>query len=116
MLSDSKDPLRFCVDCKHWHRGMYPSALKKIVEKQVERAFALAESVNAFERLGCAAWSKVKVVPAVLSLVPSRFKFYGGVPVVPIFQLQDFLSQLPVHVDKLKYFEKSLSNKFNSCS
>ena len=111
-----KKPLVVCVDCKHWHKGLYPSALKEIVEKQVERTFAFAESVNTFERFSCAAWDKVKVVPAVLSLVPSRFKFYGGVPVVPIFQLQDFLSRLPVHVDKLKYFEKSLSNKFNSCS
>lgn len=112
----SKKPLVVCVDCKHWRRGMYQSVLKKIVEKQVERTFAFAESLNAFERFNCASWDKVKVVPAVLSLVPSRFKFYGGVPVVPIFQLQDFLNQLPVHVDRLKFFEKSLSNKFNGCS
>lgn len=111
-----KKPLVVCVDCKRWRRGMYPSTLKKIVEKQVERTFAFAESLNAFERFSCAAWGKVKVVPAVLSIVPGRFKFYGGVPVVPIFQLQDFLNQLPVHVDKLKYFGKSLYNKFNGCS
>ncbi|MEM2911506.1 MAG: hypothetical protein QXM52_06645 [Candidatus Bathyarchaeia archaeon] len=111
-----KKPIVVCVDCKHWHKGLYPSALKKVVERQVERTFAFTESVSAFERFGCAGWGRVKVVPAVLSLVPSRFKFYGGVPVVPIFQLQDFLNQLPVHVDGLKFFEKSLSNKFNGCS
>lgn len=101
-----KKPLVVCVDCKHWCKGIYPSALKKIVEKQVERAFAFAEYASTFEKFSCAAWDKVKVVPAVLSLVPSRFKFYGGVPVVPIFQLQDFLDQLPAHVDRLKFFEK----------
>jgi len=111
-----KKPLVVCLDCKHWRRGLYPSALKKIVERQVERTFAFAESMNAFERFGFAAWGRVKFVPAVLSLIPSRFKFYSGVPVVPIFQLQDFLSQLPTHVDSLKHFEKSLSNKFDGGS
>ena len=111
-----KKPLVVCLDCKHWRRGLYPSALKKIVERQVERTFAFAESMNAFERFGFAAWGRVKFVPAVLSLIPSRFKFYSGVPVVPIFQLQDFLSQLPAHVDSLKHFEKSLSNKFDGGS
>ena len=111
-----KKPLVVCVDCKHWRKGLYPSALKKIVERQVERTFAFAESMNAFERFSFAAWGRVKFVPAVLSLIPSRFKFYSGVPVVPIFQLQDFLSQLPAHVDSLKHFGKSLSNKFNGGS
>ncbi|MGB9960123.1 MAG: restriction endonuclease [Candidatus Bathyarchaeales archaeon] len=111
-----KKPLVVCVDCKHWRRGLYPSALKKIVERQVERSFAFSASLKAFERFGFASWDKAKVVPAVLSLVPSRFKFYGGVPVIPVFQLQDFLAQLPVHVDELKFFEKSLSDEFNGCS
>jgi len=51
-----KKPLVVCVDCKHWRKGLYPSALKKIVERQVERTFAFAESMNAFERFSFAAW------------------------------------------------------------
>ena len=39
-----KKPLVICIDCKHWHHGMSPSALKKIVEAQVERTRAIAES------------------------------------------------------------------------
>jgi len=112
-----KRPIVICVDCKHWHHGMYPSALKKIVEEQVERTFALAESLPELtDKVECASWDRVKLVPAVLSLVKSRFKFYDNVPIVPVLQLQDFLSQLPAYADSLKHFSKRLANQFNGCS
>jgi Holliday junction resolvase-like predicted endonuclease len=112
-----KRPVAICVDCKHWHHGMYPSALKKIVEEQVKRTFALAESLPELtDKVECALWDRVKLVPAVLSLVKSRFKFYDNVPIVPVLQLQDFLSQLPAYADSLKHFSKRLANQFNGCS
>jgi len=102
-----KKPIVACVDCKHWHHGMYPSAIRRIVEEQVERTSALAESLPRLaEKIECASWSRVKLVPAVLSLIPTRFKFYNNVPIVPVLQLQDFLSQLPAYVDSLKHFSK----------
>jgi Holliday junction resolvase-like predicted endonuclease len=102
-----KKPIVACVDCKHWHHGMYPSATRRIVEQQVERTSALAESLPKLaEKIECASWSRVKLVPAVLSLIPARFKFYNNVPIVPMLQLQDFLSQLPAYVDSLKHFSK----------
>lgn len=105
-----KKPLVVCVDCKHWHHGMYPSALRKIVEAQVERTFALAESLPALvNKIKCASWKKAKLVPAVLSLVKGRFKFYDNVPIVPVLQLQNFLSELPAHADTLKHFSKKIS-------
>ncbi len=105
-----KKPIAICIDCKHWHHGMYPSALKKIVEEQVERTSALAEFLPRLSgKIECASWSSVKLVPAVLSLVAGRFKFYDDVPIVPVFQLQDFLSQLPAYADSLKHFSKNLT-------
>lgn len=105
-----RKPLALCVDCKHWHQGMYPSALRKVVEAQVERTFALAESLRRFTgEIECASWEKVKLVPAILSLVKGRFKFYDNVPIVPVLQLQNFLTELPAHADKLKHFSKSIS-------
>jgi len=99
-----KKPIAICMDCKHWHHGMYPSTLKKIVEKQVERTSALAKALPSLaSKIECAAWDRVKLVPAVLSLVASRFKFYGNVPIVPVLQLQDFISQLPAYADSLFY-------------
>jgi len=103
-----KRPIALCMDCKHWQRGLYPSALRKIVEEQVERTYALAESLSSlFGRVECASWDRVKLVPAVLSLVTGRFKFYNDVPIVPVLQLQDFLSQLPAFVESLKHFTKT---------
>ena len=106
-----KKPIIVCVDCKHWHHGMYPSAIRRIVEEQVERTSALAESLPKLaEKIKCASWSIVELVPAILSLTTARFKFYNNVSIVPVLQLQDFISQLPAYADSLKHFSKRLAN------
>jgi Holliday junction resolvase-like predicted endonuclease len=106
-----RKPLVLCVDCKHWQRGLTPFALGKIVEAQVERAHALADALPSAElKIECAKWNKAKFIPVILSLFPSRFKFYDNVPVVPVLQLQDFLIQLPAHVASLKYSTKEFSH------
>lgn len=100
-----KKPLAICVDCKHWHHGLYPSALKRIVDEQVERTRALAEFLpNHHGKIECASWDYVKLVPVILSLVVGRFKFYDNVPVVSVLQLQDFLNQLPAYAESLRHF------------
>jgi Holliday junction resolvase-like predicted endonuclease len=106
-----KKPLVICVDCKHWHHGMSPSALRKIAEAQVERTRVLAESLpNISLEIECAKWNKAKLVPAILMLMPGSFKFYDKVPMVPVLQLQDFLSQLPAYIESLKYFLKEFNH------
>jgi len=106
-----KKPIVVCVDCKHWHHGMYPSAMRRIIEEQVERTFALAESMPKLaEEIDCASWSRVKLVPTILSLMTARSKFYKKVPIVPVLQLQDFISQLPAYVNSLKHFSRRLAN------
>jgi Holliday junction resolvase-like predicted endonuclease len=106
-----KKPLVICVDCKHWHHGMSPSALRKIAEAQVERTRALAESLpNISLEIECAKWNKAKLVPAILMLMPGSFKFYDKVPMVPVLQLQDFLNQLPAYIESLKYFLKEFNH------
>jgi len=93
-----KKPIILCVDCKHWHHGMHPSALKKVAEAQRKRTMALAESLPALVgKFEFASWEKAKIVPAVLSLVPERFKFYGEVPIIPVLQFNDFINQLPAY-------------------
>ncbi|MCX6644656.1 MAG: nuclease-related domain-containing protein [Candidatus Bathyarchaeota archaeon] len=108
-----KKPLVICIDCKHWQHAIAPSVLKRIVDLQVERTRALVDSLpNISLNLECTKWSNAKFIPSVLSLMPSSFKFYDKVPVVPIFQLQDFLNQLPAYTESLKFFPKT----FNSLS
>ena len=109
-----RKPLVVCVDCKHWHHGLYPSALKGIVKDQVERASALANTIpNPNIRISCVSWNKAIVIPVILSLVIGRSKFYDNVPVVPILQLQDFIHQLPAYVDNLRFFRLNLCEKLS---
>jgi Holliday junction resolvase-like predicted endonuclease len=103
-----RKPFVICVDCKHWRHGLHPSTLRKIVEEQIERTCALAESLpNLGVKVDFACWDDVRFVPGVLSLVTGQSKFYDAVPVVSILQLQDFLGQLPAYVHTLRYFDKS---------
>jgi Holliday junction resolvase-like predicted endonuclease len=102
-----RKPLVLCVDCKHWQHGLKPAELRKIVEAQVERANALANTLPTVAlKVECAKWKKAKFIPVILSLFPSSFKFYEDVPVVPVLQLQDFLIQLPAYVESLRYTVK----------
>jgi Holliday junction resolvase-like predicted endonuclease len=110
-----KKPLVISIDCKHWHHGMSPSALKRIAEAQVERTRALAESLpNVALEIECAQWDKAKLVPAILVLMPGSFKFYDKVPIIPVLQLQDFLSQLPAYVESLKYFLREFNHLYHN--
>ncbi len=102
-----RKPIVICIDCKHWRRGTAPSAVRRITEAQVERTRALADALpNVSLGLECAKWDRAKFVPAILTLMAVNFKFYDKVPIVPVLQLQDFLSQVPVYTEELKYFLK----------
>jgi len=106
-----RKPLVLCMDCKRWLHGVKPSALKKIVEAQVERVHALADTLpNAELKVECVKWNKARFVPVILSLFPSSLKFYDNVPVVPVLQLQDFLMQLPAQVESVTYFVKDYTH------
>ena len=106
-----KKPIVICIDCKHWQRAIASSALRRIVELQSQRTQALADSLpNITLKLECTKWQKAKFIPAVLSLLPSAFKFYQQVPVVPVLSLQDFIYQLPAYTEDLKFFSKTFKN------
>ena len=106
-----RKPLVVCIDCKHWHHGMHPSVLKKMAEAQTQRVKALSETLpNVSLEIECTNWEKAKLVPVILSLISSGFKFHENVPIVPVLQFQDFLSQLPACVESVKYFAKEFSH------
>ena len=102
-----KEPIIVCVDCKHWHHSWGRSAITKAVEAQIERTRALTETLyhtrKIPKKLGLN-WKQGILMPLILSLVPGPFKFYKKAPVVPILQLQSFLSELPAYTDMLMYF------------
>jgi Holliday junction resolvase-like predicted endonuclease len=91
-----RKPLVVCIDCKHWHHKLCESTARKIVSEQVARVRALAGTLpNPVARTKGLALDKYKFVPVVLSLIVEKSKFFEGVPIVPILQLQDFLNYLP---------------------
>lgn len=104
-------PLVVCIDCKHWQHAISSSILRKIVNAQAERTRSLADSLpNPKLNLECTKWRDAKFLPTVLSLMPSAIKFCDKVPIVPILQLQDFLNQLPVHTESLKYYPRTFNS------
>jgi len=106
-----KKPLVLCIDCKHWHHGMSTSALMKIVDAQVKRTSAFANSLPIIKNENeCVKWGRAKFVPAVLSLIHGKLKFYGETPIIPVLQLQDFVNQLPAYSGSFRHFTKEFSH------
>jgi len=104
-----REPMIICAECKHWLHGWRRSTIMKAVESQVLRTRALAESYPLLrEKLGLVKWRQATLIPMVLSLVPGPFKFYNNVPIVPVLQLQSFLSDLPAYVTSMKSFSPHL--------
>jgi len=105
-----KEPFIVCVDCKQWRRGWSRSAIVKAVEVHANRVQALADALpNYYQKARLLGWRNAMLVPMILSLVSSSFKFYNNVPVVPILQLQDFITQLQFEATSLTHFKKKIS-------
>lgn len=106
-----KEPIVACVDCKHWQHGWRKSAIMKAVASQVERTTALTEAFpSLYEKAGLADWKQATLIPVVLSLVLGSLKFYNDVPIVPVLQLQNFLTELTSHVNSLLHFSLHFKN------
>jgi Holliday junction resolvase-like predicted endonuclease len=106
-----RKPIAICTDCKHWHRTMFPSAMKRIAEEQAQRTKGLAESLPSPDiHVQCATWENGTLIPAVLSLFTGRFKFCNDVPVVSVLQIQDFLTQLPAFVTMFRGYEIGINH------
>jgi hypothetical protein len=107
-----QQPLIVCVDCKRWQHGWTRASIMKASEAQVERTKALTDSLQSFtEKLGLDKWTRAMLIPIVLSLVPSAFKFHNNTPIVPILQLQSFINELPTQTGFLTYFSTIIKEK-----
>lgn len=105
-----KKPIVVCVDCKHWQRAIAPSTLRRIVDNQIERTKAFAGYLpNVALKIHCTQWERAKIAPVVLSLIPSSQKFFNKVPIVPVLQIQDFITQFPIYIETLEFFPKTFN-------
>jgi Holliday junction resolvase-like predicted endonuclease len=95
-----------CVDCKHWHHSMGNATMERIAKEQIARVRALVGCLpDPKIELEIQSWKSARFVPVVLSLVVDKSKFCGGVPIVPILQVQDFLNQLPAYADSIVHID-----------
>ena len=82
------------IDCKHWKR-MTQSALKNIVNKQVERVKRYVEKTES-----------TSAIPVIVTLHQEKVNFVNKVPIVPVMQLSSFLDEFYGNLDKMKTIEK----------
>jgi Holliday junction resolvase-like predicted endonuclease len=95
-------PLIICADCKHWKRGLRTAAALKTIEAQIERTRVLADVLPShLHEMGLENWETATLLPMVISLFPGQNKLIDKVPVVPVLQLQDFISEVPLKLDLL---------------
>jgi hypothetical protein len=105
-----RKPLILCVDCKHWHHGLPPSRAANIAEEQERRTLSFLHSFpNPDTGSDCASWREMIFVPVIVTLIPAKTKFIYQVPMVPILQLNNFLTELPMQLCSIKSFVKHTS-------
>ena len=98
-------PSIICADCKHWKHGWRKAATVKAAQAQNDRTEAFTHALpNYMQKMKLEKWQTAKVVPMILSLEAGPVKFFYGVPIVPVLQLQDFINELPANDHLLKSF------------
>ena len=71
----------FCVDCKHWATPKCKrAAAKRAALAQSDRAAAFKDFEGGKD-----------IYPLIVTLLDEDVKFEGGIPIVPVWKLNDFL-------------------------
>lgn len=108
-----KQPIITSVDCKLWKHGWTRAPIVKAVEEHVKRTKAFADILpNIYAKIKLDKWEGAIVIPIVLSLLPSPFKFYDNTPIIPVLKLQSFLNELPAHMSLLTHFPQKFTTLF----
>jgi hypothetical protein len=97
-----RNPIILCIDCKHWSsRARKKHALKKAVEKQVERTKAFSKDGD-LSKFYIEKDNSLFLMPVLISWLAEDIKTHQNVPIVPIFQLSSFLNQIDVYMNEFK--------------
>jgi len=85
VVADNKTEI-LCIDCKHWGmRQGKTTPLKYAAIDQNERAYAFKSHFK----------KNQSVYPIVITLMQENIHIEEGIPIVPIFKLNDFLANFP---------------------
>ncbi len=91
-----KQGIAMLIDCKHW-KYTTPSALQKIVQKQIERTKHYVASTEGS-----------MAIPVIVTLYQDKINFINKVPIVPIFQLSSFIEEFYGNIENMETIEKDL--------
>jgi Holliday junction resolvase-like predicted endonuclease len=108
-----RKPVLLCVDCKHYgiRRGK-SSTLRKASEAQLERANALANHFAANQvKLNCLGWSKVMLLPMLVTMLHEELFFHEKIPIVPAIKLNAFILNYDKALEKLQIVHPSATRQ-----
>jgi hypothetical protein len=98
-----KKPVLLCLNCKHFLKQRWAS-LKKAALEELERAEALKQALPRLklEPKPSEGW---KILPALVTLIAPKSKVYDKIPIVRITELGNFLEELALYTDSLRFLQ-----------
>ena len=95
-----KNPMILAIDCKHWESPGYESKLSNAAEHQ---KLALQAFIRQRAVRGEVGRERLLALPMILTLFEPRARIVGGVVVVSIEQLGDFLERVSPFSSELPF-------------
>jgi hypothetical protein len=103
-------PYLVCAECKHWGKGMGNQTARGIVETHLEKTEVLSRFLESLKgRIGIKSWSKVTLVPMVLTLSATPMEIYRRVPSVSVLALPSFITEFDGQLERLAIFRVELT-------
>lgn len=96
-----KKPLVLCVDCKRWSAGRF-SILHRDAIDHLRKVELLSTCPRALGRLKVLGWNEILLLPVMLTVHEDRVKIYDGIPIVPVFKFNSFLSEFEAFIYDLR--------------
>ncbi len=104
-----KQPTIISIDCKQWRHNWTKAPIVTMTEQHMDRTKAFTDVLpRIYTRIKLDKWKYAIVIPIMLSLLQGPFKYHRKIPIVPVLQLQNFLNELPAHIDSLTYFCRNI--------
>jgi Holliday junction resolvase-like predicted endonuclease len=102
----AKEPMVFCVDCKHWHHGWARGKIMAAARSQLIRVQSLSQVFAFYEKKHrIVGWRSVRLLPIVLTLADVSLKLMDGVPIVSALRFRDFLCRVSPWIETLRFVD-----------
>jgi len=101
-----RDPLMFAIDAKKWKTG-HAGALKAVAKKQIDRIKALSEYLQKpanQAKLHLKNVPNLRIIPLIVTSKMYEIQIFHGVPIIPFFKLNSFITELSRFLGILKQF------------